>query len=539
MNKITFPLEPHMRGAGVADLQEGLQLCLDNGVFQLSDAERQAFQDRLHAERIENIYAETTQKLVGVFQEQHQLQPNGEVDEPTAKALNAILEELGAFSPAAPDQQRLVGGQVQRADSQPFPGALVRALHMLDDHGVLRLGEDTTDAEGRYTIRYAMLPGVDAINLRVVVFDTDGKPLRDSDTIREAKPLEIVDLIVHTPYWVDGKVASRVSASVGGLRVVIVDKGIGGDVQLAETSTNEGGAYQVIFSDSDVRQRGKAQPDLQARVFAGDVFLDASDVHYNASQHETLNVLLEDQAASALRSEHEVLTGALASQFTGKLGDLKETDDQQDITYLANKTGWDARAVALAALADQFSAHTMDAAGAPAIPQAFFYALFRAGLPANEDTLYHADPGTLTAVWKQAIEQGVLPASLTAAIPKAVEQFQALSAQKLLTGPALVGASSLKEMLTISGLDKTQQETFAQLYTANRADMPKFWEAVSGAFDPDIAKRLQVDGKLGFLTINNAPLIQALHKEVGDNGLSDPLQLTQSGYHQADPGTNC
>ena len=381
MNKIIFPLEPHMRGAGVADLQEGLQLCLGDGVFQLSDAERQAFQDRLHAERIENIYAETTQKLVGVFQEQHQLQPNGAVDEPTAKALNAILEELGAFSPAAPDQQRLVGGQVQRADSQPFPGALVRALHMLDDHGVLRLGEDTTDAEGRYTIRYAMLPGVDAINLRVVVFDTDGKPLRDSDTIRQAKPLEIVNLMVPaidiTPYRVEGKVASRISASVGGLRVVIVDKGVGGDVQLVETSANEGGVYQTTFSDSDVRRRGKAQPDLQARMFAGDAFLGSSDVHYNASQHETLNVLLEDQAASALRSEHEVLTGALASQFTGKLGDLKETDDQQDITYLANKTGWDARAVALAALADQFSAHTMDAAGAPAIPPAFLCALPR------------------------------------------------------------------------------------------------------------------------------------------------------------------
>jgi len=45
MNKIIFPLEPHMRGAGVADLQEGLRLCLGDGVFQLSDAERQAFLD--------------------------------------------------------------------------------------------------------------------------------------------------------------------------------------------------------------------------------------------------------------------------------------------------------------------------------------------------------------------------------------------------------------------------------------------------------------------------------------------------------------
>ena len=99
----------------------------------------------------------------------------------------------------------------------------------------------------------------------------------------------------------------------------------------------------------------------------------------------------------------------LARHYTGKLGDLKETDEQRDITYLANKTGWDARAVALAALSDQFSARTTDPAGvAPAIPQAFFYALFRAGLPANEDTLYHTDAKTLEAVWKNALEQGVI-----------------------------------------------------------------------------------------------------------------------------------
>ena len=190
---------------------------------------------------------------------------------------------------------------------------------------------------------------------------------------------------------------------------MIVDKGVGDDAQLAETNTDDSGIYQTIFSDSDVRRRGKAQPDLQARLFAGDTFSGASDVHYNASQHETLNVLLEDQAVSALRSEHEILTSTLASQFTGNLGDLKETDDRQDITYLANKTGWDARAVALAALADQFSARTMDSYRPPAFRRHFSMRSFRAGLPANEDTLYHADARTLTGCGRQAAEQGVIP----------------------------------------------------------------------------------------------------------------------------------
>ena len=426
-------------------------------------------------------------------------------------------------------QSYVVSGQVLREGSLPMRGVKVRAFDE-SERGAIRLGEDTTDAEGRYTIRYELLPGVDGINLRVAVFDADDKRLHDSDVIRGAQPLEIVDLKVPSvdtkPYQVEGKVASRVSADVGGLRVVIVDRGVGGDVPLAETHTAEGGAYQVTFSDSEVRRRGKAQPDLQARVFAGDVFLGTSDVHYNATQHETLNVLLEDKVASALRSEHELLTSVLASQFTGKLRDLKETDEQQDITYLANKTGWDARAVALAALSDQFSQQG-------GIPASFFYALFRAGLPANEDTLYHTDAKTLETVWKKAAEQGVIPTNSAEQIPHLIGQFQALSAQKLLTGPASVGVSSFQQMLAASLLDVTQQKRFAELYTVHRNDMPRFWDAVGVEFGK-AATRLQVDGKLGFLTINNVSLMNRIHTMAGGNGLSDPLQLAQMGYHRAE-----
>jgi len=159
MNKITFPSKSRMKRQTVADLQDGLRLLLDKGLVRLSDAERQAVEERLRTERTKNHYGLATRKLVELCQEQHHLRPNGAVDESTAKVLNAVLEELGAFSPAAPDQHRLVGGQVRREDGQPFPGAMVRAFHT-NDRGTLRLGEDATDAEGRYTIRYAKLPGL-------------------------------------------------------------------------------------------------------------------------------------------------------------------------------------------------------------------------------------------------------------------------------------------------------------------------------------------------------------------------------------------
>src|SRR6185436_18842160 len=103
----------------------------------------------------------------------------------------------------------------------------------------------------------------------------------------------------------------------------------------------------------------------------------------------------------------------------------------------------------------------------------------RAGLPANEATLYHADAKTLKAIWEKAAQQGIVSTDLTASIPETVERFQTLSAERLLTNPALAGASSLKEMLTDSQLDAAQQTKFAELYATHRTDMPAFWSAVN------------------------------------------------------------
>jgi hypothetical protein len=377
------------------------------------------------------------------------------------------------------------------------------------------------------------------------------------------------DTSAQVTYQVSGRVASRTSASVRGLQILIVDKGVGdearlayakagleagrkpifpSDVILAQATTDDQGGYTASFSTEAVRKLGKSQPDLQAQVVVGDnALLGASDVRYNASTREALDVVLDDAATSALRSEHEALTLALFEHFKGSLRDLKESDTQQDVTYLANKTGWDARAVALAALADHFSASTAgmpdrpgvgDVAAAAAgeaapIPPQFFYALFRAGLPANADTLYQADARTVESIWKQAVTQGVIPKESADQIPALVTRFRALSAQRMLTGPALIGPSSLKDMLTVSGLPDEQHAGFARIEVAHLGDTDVLWKAATDAFGEAATTRLQVDGKLGFLTANNAPLMRTLHAAAGEGGLSDTLQLAQMGLYSA------
>src|SRR6266851_601219 len=151
-------------------------------------------------------------------------------------------------------------------------------------------------------------------------------------------------------YTVTGVVSSPDSPAVSGLKVILVDKNVGGDVPLGDATTDARGAFQIsagVASASSAKPR-KTQPDLQVRVSLGSRFLAASEVRYNASTTETLNVVLPAQTG-ALPSEYEALIAAIGSHYDGNLADIQETKDRQDITFLANKSGWDARAVAMAA----------------------------------------------------------------------------------------------------------------------------------------------------------------------------------------------
>ncbi len=462
----------------------------------------------------------------------------------TPKQMTSPRTRIAASNKLIKDNDKIfvVSGQVIYAVKQPAIGVEVVAV----DRDVASedvLGTAFSDNYGHYSITFtaakfkrtaAELGGPELV---VRVYDQNGEEIGKSRRVSNAG--RVTDLNVEIKHeapklvHVQGKIISRSRAGVGGLRVEILDKNIDGDVCLAQAITAEDGSYAVNFSMVGLLLRGKQQADLQARVFTGEVFLASSEVRYNGSVHEILDVVLSEESSTALPSEYETLLPALTRHFKGKLRDLKESDGQLHITYLANKSGWDARAVALAVLADQFSEYRFDNKDATGIAAPLYYALFRAGLPANPDTLFNADIATVERAWKSAIEQGVIPKSLKQAIPNAVKVFQKLGAKKMLANSALVGTSSMTEMLSSSGLDEAGRERFADLYMAHRTDLNTFWDKVGSALGKTKKDRLQVDGKLGFVTINNVPLIQKLHARAGDSGITDPLQLAQSGYHSA------
>ena len=350
-------------------------------------------------------------------------------------------------------------------------------------------------------------------------------------------------------YTVAGAVVSPVLPGIGGLEVQLVDKNVGGEQVLASTRTGIDGAYAfapVTIDQAYLEEHHKQWPDLQVHVSGTSGVLASSVVAYSSPPSVTLDVTLP-ASATGLPSEYEILTANLTAAYAGSLGALQESDGRQDITYLANKTGWDARAVALAALADQFSQLTADVPVSPPEPgktqewpvpvvslrPEFYYALFRAGLPASADALFRASADRVQGVWEQAAKQGVIPAALAAEIPDAVRAFQALSADRLLTTAPPAGLSTLDEMLRPVLPEAAQREGFARLYAEHQGDWSNFWTEVDRQAGTSAAERLRLLGQLHCLTLYNEPLVTALLAAETEPPLRSTADLAARGYYNA------
>jgi hypothetical protein len=350
-----------------------------------------------------------------------------------------------------------------------------------------------------------------------------------------------------TAYTVSGTLLSPALPGIGGLGVQLVDKNVGGDQLLGTTQTGSDGSYSfaaVTVTAAYLQAHHKSQPDLQVQVTLGAKVVASSAVVYSAQPVVTLDVTLP-AGVQGLPSEYEVLTANLAVAYPGSLGALQEGNGRHDITYLANKTGWDARAVALAALADQLAQVSVPASAGPApggtqplpvpvtsLRPEFYYALLRAGLPASQDALLRATPTAVQRIWEQATSQGIIPQAFAAEVPSAVAAFQALSAAHLLTAAPPVGLSTLQEMLQATLPDAAQQQEFAQLYVQHQGDWGGFWIALEQRAGLPVAQKLLLMGQLHALTMNNEPLVSALLAAEARAPITSTADLAARGYYE-------
>jgi Neuraminidase-like domain/Repeat of unknown function (DUF5648)/Salmonella virulence plasmid 28.1kDa A protein len=336
-----------------------------------------------------------------------------------------------------------------------------------------------------------------------------------------SRPRAAADSPPAPPHVCSGVVGTTRPAA---LDVDILHREVGGETVLASTRTDATGRYEVALD------LGDGALDLQARVSGNGTELGRSPIRYGACGSTTLDVTLP-ASAPGLLSEFETTTTVLASVHPASPARLRVATDSPDIGYLAGKSGLDPDLIALTAAAGRLTNDDASVPGGQPVPSALYYALLRAGAPAESSTLYLTSPQIAADVWARAAAEGVVPAIQPNELRDAVERFTSLATRALPDARAFPGGSTVRD-LAGRMLDGDQLADFAGLLVRHRQDPDDLWGRAREAFGPETAAGLRLDGSLAYLTLDNAPLIGRLHEAEPDlGGLPD---LARRGYHQAE-----
>jgi hypothetical protein len=421
---------------------------------------------------------------------------------------------------------------------QPLPGLRVEAWDkdmLIDD----LLGTATTESRGFFILTFdqkyykeLVFDRKPDIYFKVysgdrLVLDTSDKVLFNitpkPDPIMLTVPEEALTGDTAATYSVRGFILTSTSLPLGAVTVAAYDKGLEGMTLLASAVTASDGSYHIHYNRSALQ--GKTRADLLIRVFSDTKLtkeIGRSPVKYGAGALEAINLVLAPQGQ--LRgTEYDRLLAALKTHLGDKqLKDLKEEGDSENITYLAYKTGWDARAVAMAARAAALSSET-------GIPAAHYYAIFRVGTANDQGAINSMKAGTLEVLLNQAMDNGVIPRDKS--IPSTIQIHTTNVTNYALQNPTAGAISSLGAMLDMR-LNASQKNTFMEAFQATHSDPTKLWsELEDRGFTTETIASLQADAKLGFLTFQNVPLIQQLQQR---HQVTRPEDLARAGLYKAD-----
>lgn len=116
--------------------------------------------------------------------------------------LGGVASTVVSSAAISGEADYVIQGQVRQPNGSPLPGLAVVVIEKTSG-GEKRLGQTTTDAAGRYSVRYAQSPrsklavtaGKQApTGLLVRAVDRSGKVLAQSEKITDPKPTQLVDL---------------------------------------------------------------------------------------------------------------------------------------------------------------------------------------------------------------------------------------------------------------------------------------------------------------------------------------------------------
>lgn len=429
-----------------------------------------------------------------------------------------------------------VSGAVTTEDGKPFVNLIVRAF-CISVGGENILGLPThTDKAGQYRITYTEAgfrkPSNETggADLVIRVYNPAGdntqdiaeSKIRNNAGQNETIDIQVKDLkeLVPLSIQLKGAVLKRGVRDFTTFKIKIYNKTLlEGEQKIAETFPDQYGFYRLAVQDKNPLVFHKSF-NLQARVYFGSQLVGESGLVYNLATDTTLNIFITEDTSKSLEPEYDLLKSHLAMNYAGTLTELKEDDNHDQISQLAQVSGWDARLVAMAVRAEGLAENT------DVEPQ-HYYALFRAGVSSDAKKLSALTTEQILETLRQAEKNNIIAATT-------IEEGTATAIQDTFTH-ALLKQTNLQSMLMLS-LGEEQINQFLTHYQDHKNDPETFWASLKDiGFNADTVSKLRLDGQLGYLTGQNIPVIEKIYHQ---HELNDPEDLVRNGFYKPDTWQN-
>ncbi len=314
---------------------------------------------------------------------------------------------------------------------------------------------------------------------------------------------------------VSGIIYDAYNAPMIKVTVQAYDKDLRSEQLLGQAVTDAKGFYRISYDAAKYKDSEYQTADIFIRVLNADkVSLGESPVHFNVPADFVLDYKIDNTPIREL-NEFEALVQKIkpltASQKVD-IANLQETNQFQDVSFLANETGEDAAKIAFLPIAFTLSGKTK-------IAPDIFYGLFRLQFPTDLNALLLIKSESIADGINTAISENIISAKWAPQVDAIVKTLNQLAAGVILSGSDDESAA-FKKVIGAALPAAKQQATFVDVYLANEATPEKFWESLSrqpGFTDPKVIAGIQSVLKLNLLTNSVPALTTLLYNEQKQN----------------------
>jgi peptidoglycan hydrolase-like protein with peptidoglycan-binding domain len=337
------------------------------------------------------------------------------------------------------------------------------------------------------------------------------------DATRNAIAIEVGTLA--QPRRVEGRILLDNGLPGSKVKLRIVNKGFGTQEDLlGEIETDERGYYALPYGlDS-----GAANIEVRALDTDG-AEIGLSRPKVNADRSEVINLVAPSSVKSQVNEFNLILDDLMAVKGLDLDTLAQESAIKQGISLLHEETNWDARLIVTASIAAKVSTAT-------GISHDALYGAFRAGLPTDPEALAMVSTDAFAMALIQAKNAGIVALEETQ-ISDTKAVFEAFKFETLRQSIVPGTLSSVSEMVAQANIAADHKLAFEKLVVMHDGDDASLWrEAEKQGISDESINNLQLQGKLAYLTLNNALLAESLQAEIVSQ--DNLMQLVDSDLYR-------